>query len=70
MFSGLYEKALSNTSTTMAGLMDSIGSTQNWIQGSIDTVQSKGTFDNRTIMVIGVAFAAVLGVYFMRRGGA
>ena len=61
-----YEKLLSNTSTTMAGLMDSIGATQNWIQGSLDTAQSKGTLDNRTITVIGVALAAVLGLFLLR----
>lgn len=61
-----YEKLLSNTSTTMAGLMDSIGATQNWIQGSLDTAQSKGTLDNRTITVIGVALAAVIGIFLLR----
>lgn len=61
-----YEKLLSNTSTTMAGLIDGVASAQNFFMSALDTTQSKGTLDNRTITVIGLAVAAVLGLFLLK----
>lgn len=65
-----YKNLLNTSSSMMAGILDGMGSAQNSFMATMDTAQSKGTFDNRTITIIGVAIAAVLGVYLFRKGKA
>jgi hypothetical protein len=51
---------ISAQNTASAGILSGIASTQNFIQSTLDTAQSKGTLDNKTIVVLGVAAAAAL----------
>lgn len=65
-----YDKLLSGTGQALSGIFaladkalaggyKSLDTTQGQFQTTLDTAQSKGTLDNRTITVLGVAAAAI-----------
>lgn len=59
-----YERLLSTTSTALTGILNGTAATQNFIAST--QAAAKGTLDSRTIMVLGLAVAAVLGFGLMR----
>lgn len=55
---------LGASSDSMSGILSGVASTQNFIASTQAT--AKGTLDSRTLMVLGLAVAGVLGIYFMK----
>ncbi|MDO9011330.1 MAG: hypothetical protein Q7U78_05920 [Gallionella sp.] len=55
--------------TTIKGSMDSLSQSQNNFGALVDTKQSAGTLDNRTITILGISAAVVVGAFAMRRAG-
>jgi len=73
-----YDKLLQGTGDAMArifsmakdtlrGGFDSLAQSQTQAQGMIDTAQSKGTLDNRTITILGISAAVVVGAFALRK---
>lgn len=52
--------------TALEGGFKSVGQTQQAMAAAIDTVNSKGTLDNRTITILGVAAAVAVGLYALK----
>lgn len=72
-----YESLLSTTDTNLGRLFslagaaleggfNSVGQTQQAMAAAIDTANSKGTLDNRTITILGVAAAVTVGLYALK----
>lgn len=72
-----YESLLSTTDTNLGRLFSlagaaleggfkSVGQTQQAMAAAIDTANSKGTLDNRTITILGVAAAVTVGLYALK----
>lgn len=49
---------------SLAGILSGTAATQNFIASTQAT--AKGTLDSRTLMMLGLAAAAVLGIYFLK----
>lgn len=52
------------SNSSMAGILSGTAATQNFIASTQAT--AKGTLDSRTLMMLGLAAAAVLGIYFLK----
>ena len=62
-FSGI----LSLAEKAMAGGFDSLEQSQGNVAALVDTAQSKGTLDNRTITILGVSAAVAVAAFAMRK---
>lgn len=59
-----YTDLLSTTSTALSGILGGIASTQNFIADTQNT--AKGSLDSRTITIIGLSVAALIGLYLLK----
>ena len=62
-FSGI----LSLAEKAMAGGFGSLDKSQGNVAALVDTAQSKGTLDNRTITILGISAAVVVGAFAVRK---
>lgn len=73
-----YEQLLNTTGDALVGMFKladmalsggfkSVGDTQQAMAAAIDTANSKGTLDNRTITILGVSTAVAVAAYAMRK---
>lgn len=68
--SAALENIISGANSSQAGILSGIVSAQNFIASTQDTAQSKGTLDNKTIVMIVAAVAGVAAIFAIKRGRA
>lgn len=63
--SAVFDSLIGASNNNMAGILNGVASTQNFIASTQAT--AKGTIDSRTMMMIGLGLAAVLGLAIWRK---